>query len=267
VKVYIAVDSEGEACVTREQDPDTVYGTWQAEYIRTRATAEASAAVVGAREAGADDILVHDCGFIRGASPVGLVLHYDDLPRGIHIALGGAPIQRLCDETYDAAVLLGHHAMAGVDDGVMAHTFSSLAIECMRLNGRPVGEIGMEALVFGACGVPVVMVSADEAGCREAQEWLGPVEVAPTKQGLARHWAISLHPEDACELIRGRTRAALGRLGEFEPFLPPPPYEVQVDCFTEELARTRFDKLGPVAEMIGPRTYAVRADSPVDLRW
>ena len=93
MKVYIATDSEGQACITREKDERTVYGTWQADEIRRQATAETTAAVEGARQAGADEILVHYIGFIRGASPIGLVLHYDDLPGGIHIALGGAPIQ------------------------------------------------------------------------------------------------------------------------------------------------------------------------------
>ena len=34
MKVYIGTDSEGEACITREKDPRTVYGTWQADEIR-----------------------------------------------------------------------------------------------------------------------------------------------------------------------------------------------------------------------------------------
>jgi len=267
VKVYIAVDSEGEACITREKDPETVYGTWQAEYIRQRATAEASAAVRGAREAGADQILVHDCGFIRGASPIGLVLHYDDLPRGVHIGLGGAPIQRLCDDSFDAAILIGHHAMAGVEDGVMAHTFSSRTIEEMRFNGQPIGEIGFESLLFGAFGVPVVMVSADEAGCREAREWLGDIELAPTKRGLATHWAVSLHPQDACELIQDRARAALERLSDFTPLTAAPPLELQVTCFTEAQARKRCASVGERAEMVGDRSYAIRADQPLDLAW
>ena len=59
MKVYIGVDSEGEACVVREKDPVHVYGPWQADFIRKQATREASAAVRGAREAGAEAILVH----------------------------------------------------------------------------------------------------------------------------------------------------------------------------------------------------------------
>ena len=86
VKLYIAVDTEGEACITRESSATAAYGTFQAEYLRTVATREAAAAVEGAREAGADDIVVHDSGFIRGVTPIGMVLLYDELPRGIRIA-------------------------------------------------------------------------------------------------------------------------------------------------------------------------------------
>ena len=262
MKVYIGTDSEGQACVTREEDPETVYGPWQAGYIRKRATQETTAAIEGAREAGATEILVQDIGFIRGVSPGGLILHYDDLPRGIRIGLGGAPLHRVIDASFDAVILLGHHAMAGVEDGVMAHTFSSLAIENMWLNGTRIGEIGMEALIFGAFDVPVVMVSGDEAGCREAREWLGNVEVAPVKKGLGTHWAISLHPADADDLIREKTKAALQRLNEFNPFKLPPPLELRVDCYTREQALERFNR-EENAKWIGYKSFLLQAESPL----
>jgi len=268
VKVYIAVDSEGQACVVREKDPKTVYGIWQGEFIREQATREAAAAVIGARQAGATEILVHDSGFIRGFSPIGLFLHYDKLPSGVKIALGGVPMKLVLDSTFDAAILLGHHAMAGVQDGVLAHTFSSATIENMWLNGKRIGEIAVEALQIGTFGVPVVMVSADEAGCREAKEWLGDVEVAPTKRGLGIHWAISLHPEDACDLIRAKAREALGRLKEFKPYKLDPPFEFQTDFFTEEQARAYAQRKGEIPvggrEMVGTRSLLVRTNDPLD---
>lgn len=263
MKVYIAVDSEGQACVTRDSGQDGGYGTFQAEYNRRRATEETAAAVAGARDGGAGDILVHDCGFVRGHTPVGLTLLYDELPAGIRIALGGAAMKTVAAEGFDAAFLIGHHAMAGTEDGVMAHTFSSVTIERMVLDNRPVGEIAIEALQLGAPGIPVVMVSADEAGCREAQEWLGDIEVAPTKKGLSTHAAISLHPHDACEMIRNKAAAALRRLGDFAPFQLPGPNELRVDCFTEEQARERARRAG--GEFAAPRSYVVRTQNPLHL--
>ena len=145
----------------------------------------------------------------------------------------------------------------------MAHTFSSAAIQGMWLNDRPIGEIGIEALQIGAFGVPVVMVSADEAGCREAREWLGDVEVAPTKRGLASHWAVSLHPADACGLIREKAKAALGRLDDFNPTQLDPPFELRIECYTDEQARAWAEKKG--GTVTGERVFTVCADDPLDL--
>ena len=262
MKIYICVDSEGQGAITREKDPVSVYGPWQAEYNRRRATDETTACVEAARDAGADEIIVHDCGFIRGVTPGGLTLHYDQLPRGIKIVMGGAGLLSVIDETFDGVILLGHHAMAGTTNGVMAHTFSSAEIADMRLNGRSIGEIAMEALQFGSVGVPVIMVSGDDKACNEAVEWLGGIETAPVKHGLGTHQALSLHPKDADDLIRDKTVAAIGRIGEFKPHVIPPPYALEVECFREEMADHRATL--PLTERVGPRTVVLKTDSVLD---
>ena len=264
MKVYILVDSEGQACTTRDPNPETVWGTFQAEYIRLRATEEASSSVEGARQAGAKDILVHDCGFIRGWTPGGITLFYDNLPHGIRIAIR-VPVKDAVAEGFDAAFMIGAHARAGVPDGVMAHTFSSAAIECITLNGKVIGEIGIHALILGDFDIPVVMVSSDEAGCREAQEWLGNVEIAPVKKGFGPHSAVSMHPADACELLMKKARQALERLQDFRPFKMKGPFEIRVDCYTEEQAKIRAEKVQ--AELVGPRSYVTRCQFARDLRW
>ena len=262
MKVYILVDSEGEACITRELVGEKL-GVFQGEYIRRRATEEAAAAVAGARDAGATDILVHDTGFIRGLTPVGLTLHYDDLPRGIRIALGRAAIGQVAAEGFDAALLVGYHAMAGTEGGVLAHTYSIVTIRDMTLNGRLIGEIGLQALQLGVFGIPVVMVSSDEAGCAEARQWLGQIQCAAVKRGLSAHAAVSLHPQDACDLIRSKAAAAVRRASESSPLTIPGPYELRVRCHTEEQAQTRNAKAG--GEFVPPASYVVRSDSPLDL--
>lgn len=266
MKVYILVDSEGQAAITREQDPVKVYGPWQADYNRRRATDETKACVEGALAAGAAEILVHDCGFIRGVSPGGLLLYYDELPRGIKIAMGGAAMHKvLATDTFDAVIFLGHHAMSGTPNAVMPHTFSASEVENMWLNGKKIGEIAVEALQFGVFNVPVAMVSADEAGCNEAKEWLGDVEVAPTKKGLGRHQAISLHPKDADELIRRKTIAALKRVKDFKPYRMPGPLELRVDCYMEDQADLRAKM--PLTERIGPKSVRIRTQNPLELTY
>jgi D-amino peptidase len=263
MKVYIFVDSEGQACITREPSAQTVYGTFQAEYNRRRATDETIAAVEGARAGGASEVIVHDAGFIRGHTPTSLTLHYDDLPRGIRIVLGGATLRQVAPEGFDAAFLIGAHARAGTTDGVMAHTFSSVTIRHMTLNGKAVGEIELHALQFGAFGIPVVMVAGDEAGCREAAECLGDVERAPVKRGLSTHAAVSLHPRDADELIGSAARTALQRIAEFRPYEMEGPFELRVDCFTAEQARSRAERKGGI--FVAPAGYVVRSNTPLDL--
>jgi len=123
-------------------------------------------------------------------------------------------------------------------------------------------HIALQALVIGAFGIPVALVSGDESACAEAQEWLGDVEVAPTKRGLHTHQAVSLHPTDACDLIRDRTRYAVTRLQELRPFTLEPPYELRVECFNEEQARHRANKYN--AELNG-KHYVLRTQNPLDL--
>ena len=262
MKIYICVDSEGQGAITREKDPVSVYGPWQAEYNRQRATDETTACVEAARDAGADEIVVHDCGFIRGVTPGGLTLHYDELPRGIKIVMGGAGLLSVIDQSFNGVILLGHHAMASTQNGVMAHTFSSAEIADMRLNNRSIGEIAMEALQFGSVGVPVIMVSGDDKACNEAVDWLGNVETAPVKRGLGTHQALSLHPKDADDLIREKTAAAIGRIADFTPLVIPPPYELEVECFTEEIAAHRATL--PLTQRSGPRTVVLKTDNVID---
>lgn len=262
MKILVSCDSEGEACLTGEKDPVTVYGTWQAGWIRRQATAEIAAAVEAAKEAGADEILVHDGGYIRGATPPIFVLQYEYLPQGIQIAMGGVPFNSVLDRSFDGALMIGRHAMAGVVDGVMAHTYSAADIQDMWLNGRRIGEIGINAIQLGRYGIPIIMLSADEAGCREALEWLGDVELAPVKRGFSRHSAVSMQPDDACDLIRAKVKAAMSRIRDFKPYVLPPPYELRVDCYTEEMARFRAQR--PGATLVGPRSFLIRTDNPAD---
>ncbi len=266
MKVYIDTDTEGSACVVGEPSADgRQIGPFQFEYVRRRLPEEVTAAVEGARSAGATDIVVHDCGYLRGFAPAGTVLYYDELPRGIRIALGRVTLEEVVrDSGFDAAFLLGRHARAGVETGVLAHSFSTLGIDKLWLNGEEIGEIGIKALELGSLGIPIALLTADEDGVREAKELLGDIEVVATKKGYDYHGAISLHPADACDLIRKHAALALGRLDEFKPFHIDPPYELKILTSTEEGCEARI-KRHPNSKRLGPCTLVKTTDNPLDI--
>jgi D-amino peptidase len=132
------------------------------------------------------------------------------------------------------ALFIGYHARAGHPRGTIAHTYSGDPT-LTSLNGRPVGEYGINALYLGALGVPVGLVAGDDALAEEVAEWLPWAERVVVKRGVSRSAADSLHPERARDLIRDaarRTVAGLGDAGANEALRPltlEPPIAVEIE--------------------------------------
>jgi D-amino peptidase len=96
------------------------------------------------------------------------------------------------------------------------------------LNGTPVSETVFNAAVAGQHGVPVVMISGDDAAIADARATLGEIEAVETKRALGFHSAASLPPEAACKRIAEGMRRALERIGEFRPYVIATPVTVEV---------------------------------------
>jgi len=212
-KLLISVDMEGVAgVVTGEQlSPDGF------EYQRFRRfmTDELLACIHAAREAGAGEILVAD------AHGNGQNLLIEDLPDDIQVIRSWPRELGMVhgiDESFDGVIFLGYHAGTSNPDGVRAHTMSSANITGVQLNGMEVPEAGFNAAIAGHFGVPVIMISGDDAIIREAQAQLGDVEGAVVKWAQGFHSARTLTPAAAREAIREKTRAAIARIDEFRPF-------------------------------------------------
>ena len=94
---------------------------------------------------------------------------------------------------FDVALFVGYHARAGHPTGTIAHTYTGGPVET-RLNGRPTGEYGFNALVLGAWGIPVGLVAGDDALAAEVEGWLPWAERIVVKDGFGSNAAASLHP-------------------------------------------------------------------------
>jgi D-amino peptidase len=193
---------------TREDGP-------RYDEARELLTREVTACVDGLLDAGADDIIVRD-GHGRPYNFVPELMH----PKARHLV--GRPPTRDTPEIWDgldAVVLLGYHAMAGTPGAVLSHTQSSRAEVRYSYNGRESGEIAQMALIAGHFGVPIILVTGDDAACREAHDFLGdgPVTVS-TKTGLARESAILVAPSVARERVRAGACEAASRADQCRPF-------------------------------------------------
>jgi D-amino peptidase len=96
------------------------------------------------------------------------------------------------------------------------------------LNEQPMPEAGISAAIAGHFGVPVIMISGDDAAVAEARVLLGDIEGAVLKWNISFEAAKTMMPEAAYRLIGETVRAALGRLNEFEPFVLPKPITLDV---------------------------------------
>src|SRR5436190_13848104 len=111
---------------------------------------------------------------------------------------------------FDVALFVGYHARAGHPTGTIAHTYTGGPVET-RLNGRPTGEYGFNALILGAWGVPVGLVAGDDALADEVEGWLPWAERVIVKAASGTHAAASIHPTRAQELIRAGAGRAVKR--------------------------------------------------------
>jgi D-amino peptidase len=223
LKVHISVDMEGVAgAVTGDQ-----LGPAGFEYGRFRdfMTREAIAAVDAAKAAGASEIVVAD------AHGNGENLLIEQFPADVRIIRSWP--RRLgmvagIDDSVDAAIFIGYHAGTNNPTGVRAHTFSSANLTRVALNGTNVTEGSWNAAIAGHFGVPIVMMSGDDAAIAEVRKAVGNIEAAETKRSLGFHSALTITPQASYDLIRQRVRAALGRASEFKPMKVQTPVTVDV---------------------------------------
>jgi D-amino peptidase len=253
VRVYISVDMEGIAGVVHESQTDPTDPACAAEYGRFRRlmTAEANAAVEGAVAAGATRVLVNDSHwFMRN-------LLAEELHQAAELVAGDpkprSMVQGIDDASgFDAALFIGYHARAGTRNAILDHTYADRIHE-VRLNGKPAGELALNAALAGVHGVPVALVSGDSALAAEAKDLLGDgMSTVVVKEAVSRHAARSVAPAVACRMIRDEVTRALQR--KHAPFVLPAPIALEVD-FAQTI-HADMAELCPGATRTAGRTVA-----------
>lgn len=222
-RVLIVADMEGltGAVTSAQLDPSG----FEYERFRRIMTAEVLAAMEGARAAGASEFLIAD------SHGNGQNLLIEEFPEDVRIVRSWPrPLGMLqgVDRDIDGVIFIGFHAATSNPDGVRAHTMSSANLTDLQIGDDSVSEAIWGAAIAGHYGVPVLMLSGDDAIAAEAQRVLPELEVAIVKEAFSFHSAETMTPAAGQRLIRETAERAVRRIGEIEPYRVTTPVRVTV---------------------------------------
>lgn len=274
-RVYIIPDMEGMGSVVNIHE--IIAGTEGKQYVnltgrdywehfRDLLTQEANAVIRGSRLAGAGSFVVNEG---HGGNLFANILPWELDTAALLIRGFPKPLvmSTAIDSSVGTVIFTGAHAGPG-RPGVMAHYY---AFDHFAVDGHEMNEVGFNALVAGEFGVPVSMVSGDDAEIAQCREILGNGFVAViTKYALSPMAAITFSPAHVRRMLADSALKAvrLARQHAFKPYTLPKPYQVEftLRASYSDSVVTAVDSLHwPGLEKTGARTYHLTTDSAVKM--
>lgn len=171
------------------------------------------AVIAGIREAGQHEIVVYDM------HTDGRNIDISQLPEDIPIVMGkpiNGQVYRGLGEDFDGLFLIGLHGMAHAPKALLAHSYL-VQYDAIHLNGELVGEIGVEAYLAGEQGIPLVFVSGDDVGCREAKELVPGIVTAVVKKSLDESQALCDPPAKTEKILKEAALEAVKKAKIIQP--------------------------------------------------
>jgi D-amino peptidase len=254
MKVFLSSDMEGTAGIV---DWDQCVGDGpEAAHGRRLLLDEVNAAIEGAVDGGASEIVVNDSHYLMRNLPAGELAGRASYISGSHKPLY---MMQGLDDSFDAVLFVSYHGSVGAPAG-LSHTYNPRAVIEARLDGLVTGEAGINALVAAHYGVPVVLITGDRSACEEAATLIPGIHGAVVKEHVSRSAAHSLHPGQACSLIRETARKAVaGASGAHPPGFSPGTLELSVR--TTDIAEAATWVRG--VEQTGPRQLRIQCEAPL----
>jgi len=230
VKIFVDTDLEGVSGVfkfSQTREKDTPANIQACEYFME----DLAAVIRGLRDGGPTEIIVND-----GHATQAILPHLME-PGAKYVTGLPRPVGNRwnIDESCAGLVMFGYHAMNGTPDGVLNHTQSSLAEKKFWYNGVECGELVQTAAVAGHFGVPPILVTGDEATCREAVRFLGnEIVTVATKQGLAREAAVLYPFAETRKALYEGAKKAMAAIPRCKPFVIKPPIQVKMQYLEKD---------------------------------
>ena len=230
MKIYISVDMEGVAGVADWEH--CIRGRLDYPEGRELLMGEVNSAIEGCLEMGAREVVVND-------AHDGMV---NLLPSKLHpearLLLGKVkPLSMMqgIGKGFDAALFIGYHASAGVGGSAMAHTYSSAILQ-LKINGKVLSEGGINGLLAGYYGVPLVFMSGDKRAVAEMKKLNPKMVGVAVKESQARKAILSIAPQKARQLIKKGVKEALEKRSLIKPLKLKSPFTMEVTLLYIEMA-------------------------------
>lgn len=233
VKIYVNTDLEGISGVFKFDQTnfkDTPLNLKACEYFM----GDVAAVVRGLRDGGATEVIVLDGHGYQAVLPHLMepgAKYITGLPRP---GIGGLTD---LDSTYCGMVMLGFHAMMGTKDGVLNHTQDPEGENRYWYNNVESGELAQSALIAGHYGVPAIMVTGDEATCREAKKFFGVnIVTVAVKRGISRQSAELFPFEETQRALYEGAKRAVSARKLCQPYVVKTPIRVKEEWLNRDSA-------------------------------
>jgi D-amino peptidase len=254
MKIYISADIEGICGVVNQEQ--SMFDGKDYAYARNLMVKEVNAAIEGAIQGGAKEIVVCDSHSHQFNIPPDL-LHKSALLVTGSLKPHSSMLERL-DSSFDGVFFVGYHSRAGTQYGVLNHTYYAKEVQNVRFNGELLGEIGINAALAGYYKVPVCLVTGDKSTIDEAESLLTNVETVAVKEGVGRYAAACVHPETAREAIRTSAEKAIRKIDKECFYKVSSPVALEMDFSSSAMAD--MVELIPGVTRIGDREVQYTGD-------
>lgn len=253
MKLFISSDIEGTCGICNWDE--TQKGHPDYEYFAKQMSKEVAAVCSAALESGKiEDILIKDAhGTARNICP-------ELLPEGVKLHRGwqGVPGAMMAgvEKGFDAVAMTGYHSAAYTEGNPLSHT-TNLANQYVKINGNIASEFMINAYQAAYYGVPVILVSGDQALCDQAHDVCPHIETACVSEGCGGA-SISIHPRTALNLLRQKMKEALGKDLSCYKIELPKHFHVEIEF--KEFVKAQRSSFYPGAKREGTKCISFDAD-------
>ncbi len=258
MKLFLSTDFEGTSGIVAWEQ--IIEGNPEYEQGRKLLTDEVNAVIDGALEAGATEFVVNDAHhYMRN-------LHPQDLAGQATLITGKhKPLYMMegLDASFDGICFVSYHGSIGAEHAVLSHTYNPGAIWEERINGKVVGESGINALVAAHYGVPIIFISGDETTVHELEDIAPDATGVVVKQSLGRFAAAHVHPTVACQVLQQGAAYAVSNIKAMKPPVFTQPVSLEITFLVADMAEMAQWVRG--VERVSARTIKLSSENLLDL--